>query len=41
MQKRKESVLLANGLSTKKTWNKPFFKTLRLGFEITMYFWTK
>lgn len=24
-----------------KLWMKPTFKDIRLGFEITMYFWTK
>ena len=25
----------------KKSWSKPVFKDLRLGFEITMYFWNR
>lgn len=25
----------------KKAWSKPLFKDLRLGFEITMYFWNR
>ena len=25
----------------KKEWSKPLFRNLRLGFEITMYFWTR
>lgn len=25
----------------KKAWVKPIFKNLRLGFEITMYFWNR
>lgn len=28
-------------MGMKKEWSRPVFKNLRLGFEITMYFWTR
>ena len=43
MKKRDEAKkqILAKDEARKKAWIKPIFKDLRLGFEITMYFWNR
>ncbi len=41
MQKSRPAPRAAQDQNQRKAWSKPFFKDLRLGFEITMYFWNR
>lgn len=40
-ESRRQRPELSKDEARKKAWVKPVFKNLRLGFEITMYFWNR
>ena len=41
MQKKRLESRAEREAAKRKAWIKPIFKDLRLGFEITLYFWNR